>query len=235
MQATAAIAVEPGPSGARLTTLRSEPPLLLRPTADAVLLVGGAAGPLGGDRLRYEIEVAAGASLCIRSAAASMVLPGTVPSELTVSVTVGDGGFLDWSPEPSISVVGSRHVQRVDIDLCGGATLSWREGLVLGRTGEGPGAWSSSLRVRHRGDLLSHTQLDAGPDAPGWAGPASLGGAGAIASQLIVGPAARASTGTAGHMSDVATFALADDAVLHQALGPTWAAADAGVRALAGH
>ena len=60
MRARAELVAEAGPGGAvRLPVLRSQAPLILRRTADAVYLASGAAGPLGGDRLELRIEVRA--------------------------------------------------------------------------------------------------------------------------------------------------------------------------------
>jgi len=50
VRASATLVAEPGADGAtRLPVLRSQAPLILRQTPEAVYLVGGAAGPLGGD------------------------------------------------------------------------------------------------------------------------------------------------------------------------------------------
>ncbi|RZU48987.1 UreD urease accessory protein [Krasilnikovia cinnamomea] len=82
MRAAARIVAEAdGRGGTRLSVLRGEPPLLLRRTGAAggpatVHLVGGAAGPLGGDDLRLDVEVGPGAWLEVRSVAATLALPG---------------------------------------------------------------------------------------------------------------------------------------------------------------
>jgi urease accessory protein len=88
------VALRAGPPGATHTTitrLRSDPPLVLRPTRPAgpeplprwgvdgpgtatVSLVAGAAGPVGGDQLRLDVEVGPGTALVLRSVAASLVL-----------------------------------------------------------------------------------------------------------------------------------------------------------------
>ncbi|MGH9281089.1 MAG: hypothetical protein ACRD12_23765 [Acidimicrobiales bacterium] len=73
MIANAAVVAEAGP---RYTRLRSQAPLVLRPTPDGVYLVGGAAGPLGGDTVTIEVDVRPGARLTMWSAAASVARPG---------------------------------------------------------------------------------------------------------------------------------------------------------------
>ena len=72
----AAEIVAAGPAGTRLPVLASQAPLVLRRTPEAVYLVGGAAGPIGGDQLSLRITVGAGALLRLRTAAASIALPG---------------------------------------------------------------------------------------------------------------------------------------------------------------
>jgi urease accessory protein len=61
----------------RLVELRSDPPLVLRATPAGLHLVGGAAGPLGGDELALDITVGAGACLVVRSAAATLAQPAS--------------------------------------------------------------------------------------------------------------------------------------------------------------
>ena len=188
MRATAVIEATSVGGATRYRTLRSDPPLLLRITPHALQLVGGAAGPLGGDRLAYEVTVGAGATLTVRSVAASMVLPGTDDSVLDIAVDVADGAHLDWYPQPVISVVASRHIQRTRILLAPTATLRWSEALVLGRSGEEPGSLTSVLRVERAGAVLHHTELRIGADTPGLDGPAGLAGARALVSVISVGP-----------------------------------------------
>ena len=79
---------------------RSQAPLILRWTPDAVYLVGGAAGPLAGDVLELRIEPRAGAALRLRTAAAAVALPGRDGQEsvLSVTISVAAGGRLEYLP-----------------------------------------------------------------------------------------------------------------------------------------
>lgn len=180
--------------GTRLTTLHGEPPLLLRRTGTAadgatiVHLVGGAAGPLAGDRLSLTVDLDAGAAVELRSVAATVALPGRTAdwSTLTVTVRLGPGTTLRWLPEPLIAAAGCRHISRAEIDLAPDARLLWRDELICGRHGEPPGDLRQELRVRHAGRPLLAHDLAVGPAADGWAGPAVLGGARAAGSQLTV-------------------------------------------------
>src|SRR4051794_14611760 len=92
--------------------LRSDPPLTLRPTGRHRLhVVGSSAGPVGGDVLKLDLAVGAGARLDVRSAAASIVLPGPhgEASSLTVRADVATRAALDWAPEPTVLVRGCHH------------------------------------------------------------------------------------------------------------------------------
>src|SRR5579862_7258838 len=89
VRASASIVAELDAAGVtRLPVLASEVPLVLRRTPEAVYLIGGAAGPLGGDLLSLSISVGAGATLRMRSAAASIALPGLEGLESVLSVSV---------------------------------------------------------------------------------------------------------------------------------------------------
>jgi urease accessory protein len=193
MRATARVVAQPdGRGGTRLTVLRSEAPLLLRQTgAVDVHLVGGAAGPLGGDDLLLVIEVLAGAALRMHTVAASLALPGPdgAASRVRVTATVAGGGYLAWLPEPLIAAARCRHRYESTVDIAPDARLLWREELVCGRSGEVPGDARVTTTITRDARPLLVQELAIGPEAPGWDGPAVLGGAGAAGSLLIVEPA----------------------------------------------
>ncbi|REE99342.1 urease accessory protein UreD [Thermomonospora umbrina] len=186
--ARAGVTAECDASGrTRLTRLRSDGPLALRETPDAVYLVGAAAGPLGGDELALDVEVGPGARLAVRSAASTAALPGDGESRFVVRATVGAGGRLDFAPEPTVTVVGSRHRALAVVDLAGDATLRWREELILGRYGERPGAHTSRFDVTVDGVPLLRHEL--GLDDPVVrASGAVLGTATAVGAVLLAGP-----------------------------------------------
>jgi urease accessory protein len=195
MEAYARISAEAdGRGGTRLARLRSEAPLVLRQTPEwagsaMVYLVGGAAGPLGGDRLRLDIEVGPGATLCVRTVAASVALPARTgaPSRFEVAVTVAAGGALAWLPEPTVAAAGCHHLVTASVDLAEGATLRWRDELICGRYGEPSGAATVTTSVRYAGRPLLHQSLSIGDGAGGWDGPAVVDGAKAAGSLLTVG------------------------------------------------
>ncbi|MGC5663444.1 urease accessory protein UreD [Micromonospora sp. WMMD723] len=186
-----------------LRELRGESPLLLRQAAaedgvPTVYVVGGAAGPLAGDDLRLSVEVGPGAQVRVRTVAASVALPGRpgAVSRMRVDATVHDGGTLHWLPEQLVAAAGCDHVAGSRVTLAEGARLLWREELVCGRYGEPAGDVVVATSVDHGGRPLLRQSLAVGPAAPGWAGPAVLGGATATGSLLVVGPAAASGPAT---------------------------------------
>jgi urease accessory protein len=182
-------------SGDRLE-LRSEPPLTLRATPGAVYLVSSAAGPVGGDRLRLDLEVTEGATLTVRSAAAAVHHPGPtgLPSHLDLAVKVGAHSTLRWCPEPAVFVAGCDHRMTIRIDLADTATLVWRDEQVLGRHGEAGGSVRTRLQVDRSGTPLLRADTALGPRWPDAEGPAGTAGARASGTVLVVGPDRDATT-----------------------------------------
>lgn len=170
----------------RLTTLRSDGPLAVREAGGAVYLVGAAAGPLGGDDLELDLEVGPGARLAVRSAATTLTLPGNGESRFTVRARVGTGGHLDYAPEPTVAAAGCDHRAIAEVTLADGATLRWRDELILGRYGEPPGRHTSRIDAILAGLPLLRHELRL--DDPGvYGGEAVLGGARAAGTVLLAG------------------------------------------------
>jgi len=186
LHARATIAVD---GSGRCTTLRSQPPLTFRETADGLHLVGTAAGPVGGDRLRLDVTVAAGGSLTVRGVAASLVHPGPTgePSCLDVTVEVGVGATLVWLPRPTVLVAGCDHTVTTTIRLGRDARLQWYEPVGLGREGEPSGSLVQRLRLDVDDRPLLRNEAAFGPRWPGSAGPAGTAGATVAATMLTVG------------------------------------------------
>lgn len=196
MRARSRVVAEAGAGGTRLRVLRSEAPLVLRETREALYLVGGAGGPLGGDDLALDIAVGAGARLTVRTAAASVALPGAGPSVVTVRATVGAGGELEWLPEPVVVAGSCDHHMVAFITLEAGAGLVWREELVLGRHGEAGGSVVTRAHVDLAGAPLLRQEVALGPLHPAAAGPAVTAGARAVGTLLVAGPGRSPARGT---------------------------------------
>lgn len=199
MRAHAALTVEAVDGRVRARALRSAPPLTLRvlPPAGAeevtAYLVGSTAGPLGGDDLRLDVTVGDRASLVLRSVAATLAHPGPGggPSTMGTVLDVGRGATLRWLPEPTIAVRGCDHRARTRIRLRAGATLVWRDEVVLGRHGEAPGSILQRLAVDVCGRPLLRSDVALGPRWPASLGPAGAGeGCRAVGTLLVAGPTA---------------------------------------------
>jgi urease accessory protein len=202
---TAATLRADGTTGTRVHTLRSEPPLLLRVTGAAtsevfpgrhgaqVHLVAGAAGPLGGDQLHLEIDVAAGTTLFLREVGSTLLLPGqhAGTSITRTHIHVAPGATFTWEAEPIIAAQGCNHRNDVHVTLDDGAHLLLRDSIVLGRYGEQPGDLRHRLRIRYADKSLYAQELTIGTPGPGWAGPAVTDGHHSLGSILVVSAALR--------------------------------------------
>ncbi len=134
---------------------------------DTVHLIGTAATPLGGDELDITIVVRPGARLVVRSVAATIALPGaaTLLSHAHWRFEIGEGGELDFDPEPTIVAGGAHHHTVTTVQVAPDARLRLRERVQLGRSGEDGGGWRGDL-VADLGDvpLLRH-RLELGADS----------------------------------------------------------------------
>ena len=208
-----------------LAEVVSRPPLTLRQVRAAagtvaLCLVGTAAGPLAGDDLRLSMDIAAGARAQLVAAGASIAQGGV--SRMATDVHIGAGGRLDADPGAVIVSAGACVHLELSLALEPTAALTWREVVVLGRTGEPAGRATLRWNVR-RGDtplLRQHVDL-ADPGLAGWAG--MTAGCRVLLSELRIGPDVDARTVV--HNGTAVTQRLGDDATLTTVLAPSAAAA----------
>jgi urease accessory protein len=223
--------------GTALPVLAGSGPLALRRTRAArrgearVTVVGAMSAPLGGDRLRIEVDVGAGARLTVDSAAATVSLPGRErrQARYDVRLTVGEDAELRWLPEPVIAARGSDLRMTTRVRLAPGARLVLREELVLGRHGEEAGHLTSRLTVERAGQPLLDQELAFGPGAaPGWDGPAVLGPYRGVGQLLLVpGPPPAPALPLPPLPPLTSRTALAGGGVLLMSLAPRTAFAEA--------
>lgn len=152
--------------------------MALRRVNDAVYLVSSAAHPVGGDELVVTVDVGPGALAVVRSVAAMLVWPGPAGewSRFTIDAHVAAGARLVFVPEPTVAGGACRHRTQVTVTLAGDAALRWRDEIVLGRSGEEPGRFESTLRVVRRGEPVLATGTRVGGDVVAWSGPAVTAG-----------------------------------------------------------
>jgi urease accessory protein len=186
MRATATVVAELDRDGRTVVRVAAgSPPLTPRVTGPGeVYLAATAGGPLGGDEQCIDVRVGPGASLTVRTVAASIALPGTgEPSRLSVRADVAEDGCLIWLPEPTVAAAGCQHHIGTRVHLAAQSRLVLREELVAGRHGEPAGVVRSGLTVTRAGaPVLAQTLTVGGPAWP--PGVPSR----AIGSLLVVGP-----------------------------------------------
>jgi urease accessory protein len=132
--------------------------------ADTVHLVSAAATPLGGDTIEIRLIIEQGARLELRSAAATLALPGASTRTSYARWEIDVTGSLDVDLEPTVIAADARHVSGVALHLHDDGQVRFRERVQIGRSGERDGFWSGSLRAdRHDCPLLRHrVELGAG-------------------------------------------------------------------------
>jgi len=198
MRASARLVAELVDGRTRCTTLQSQPPLTFRQNPTGLMWVATAAGPVGGDDLRLDLRVEAGAALDVASAGASIVLPGAggERSQSRLDVVLACRSSLVWHPEPAVLAADANHLASTSIVLGAEADLVWVDELVLGRHAEVPGRLTSQLMVTTvAGRPVLRTGLDIG--GPGWDGPAVTDGRRGHAHIVLAGhPAERWRTST---------------------------------------
>lgn len=166
------------------------------PVPEAVFL-NTAGGVTGGDRLRYDIDLAAGARLTATTQTAERIYRasgGSVPGSVSVAARVGDGAVLHWLPQETILFDGARLERTTDIRLEGDrAACLFCETLVLGRAAMGETVRDLVVEDRRRVTrdgvpvLIEPLRLTAQALVRDSAG-AGLAGARALATIALVAP-----------------------------------------------
>ena len=145
-----------------------------RTEEDTVHLISAAATPLGGDVIWVRIVVEPGARLRVRTAAATIVLPGTVPTESMARWELDVAGELDLDPQPTIIAGESRHVTTTRLTVTETGRVRMRERVQIGRSFERQGFWSGTLHadvddaplLRHRIEVGTGSVADDELSAP---------------------------------------------------------------------
>jgi urease accessory protein len=193
-----------GPPGGTLRHLFQQAPLrVLFPTPEPgepplAAVVNCAGGLAGGDALRQEVRLEAGARAVVSTAAAEKVYRSLgADTRVATRLALGPGAALEWIPQETILFDGARLERRLRADLAEGAVLLAAEIVVFGRAARGErmrsGALLDAWRV-HGPEGLLWADAVALPDDPGEALAAPFGFAGAEASGtlLFAGPGAEA-------------------------------------------
>jgi urease accessory protein UreH len=121
------------------------------------------AGPLAGDHDVVRLHVGEGVTLELVPVAATLALPGDARTRLELRADVAGRLILD--EPPLIVPAGSDVVRLTHIVLAEGAVAAWRDTVILGRAGEGPGRLNAATRVTLAGAPLLHETLRIDPEA----------------------------------------------------------------------
>lgn len=174
--------------------LAVDPPLTAKVRTDParrrveVWMVASAASLLEGDELTVALRVDEACTLVVRTVAAQLVHPsvGGATSQFAVHADIGPGATLHWRPEPTIVTAGARYRAEATVRLAADARCTWRDELVLGRSGEDASevGLETALRVDHGDRPLLRDGIRS---AHGWLGPAVLGGARYVGAVHVLG------------------------------------------------
>jgi len=133
-----------------------------RTEPDTVHLVSAAATPLGGDSIHVRIVVEPGARLRLRSAAATVTLPGSATLESHAIWTLEVAGDLDVDPQPTVVAANARHFTTTRLELADTGRIRLRERIQIGRTDERQGFWSGALHADVDGSPLLRHRIELG-------------------------------------------------------------------------
>ena len=126
--------------GTRLKHLyQSDPCRVLFPrqadgTPKEAVIVTTSGGVVGGDRLTFEIGASADCVATVTTQAAEKIYRAAgADSEIDVSISADDCGFLEWMPQETILFDGARLRRRTRLDVGGTARVLAGEIVVFGR------------------------------------------------------------------------------------------------------
>jgi urease accessory protein len=139
----------------------------------AVLLTTSG-GLTGGDRVRIDVDVRAGARVTIATQAAEKLyraLAGDSPAQIDIGMTVGAGSWAEWLAQETILFNGSRLRRGFQAEVSPRGRLLAVESVVLGRTAMGEcfdtGFLHDAWRIRRAGRLIWADALHMPADVSG--------------------------------------------------------------------
>ncbi|MFW0796873.1 urease accessory protein UreD [Gordonia sp. CPCC 205515] len=141
---------------------------------NAIHLISTAATPLGGDSIVIRVVVEAGATLHLRTVAATIALPARDRLDSTTEwhIDVAEGARLHVDPEPTIVAGGAQHGSTTTVTAHRDSTVIIAEHAQLGRAEESfavrtRARWSGALRVDIGGLPILRHRLTLGDPAGG--------------------------------------------------------------------
>ncbi len=160
-----------------------------------VVTLNSSGGIAGGDRVSSKLRVQSGARVTFAAQAAERfyrALPEDAPSHVRTKICVEAGGCAEWLPQESILFDRCALDRVLEVDVAEGGWFLGMETLVFGRAAMGEDVATAriadTIRIRHAGRLVLHDAIRLQGDvAPALARAAVGGGAGAVATIVMVG------------------------------------------------
>jgi urease accessory protein len=220
VSASGVLSVRQRDGGTRLERLYQEGAAKIRLPARGdgpleAILINTAGGLTGGDRLAWAVEAGEDTAVTLTTQACEKIYRATTGhAEVTCRISGGSGARIAWLPQETIVFDRSAFRRRLDVDLAEDAEALLVEATIFGRRAMGETVRTAIFRDRWRvrcGQRLIHAEDFAiGPDVEAAIGrKAGLGGAGACATVLLVGPSAATHLDTVRHIVDGAGGASA--------------------------
>ncbi|MER9297796.1 urease accessory protein UreD [Mesorhizobium sp. M0621] len=156
------------------------------------VLINTAGGMTGGDRIAWDVDVGAAASVSITTQACEKIYRAASDrAEVRVKLSVGENGRIAWLPQETIVFDRAAFARTLDVELAAGAEALVLEAAVFGRLAMGEraaqGHFHDRWRIRQDGFLIHAEDFRIGPDiAATLDRPAVAGGAIAMATLLLV-------------------------------------------------
>ncbi|MDQ0467577.1 urease accessory protein [Labrys wisconsinensis] len=173
-------------------------PVVAAGAALEAVVVNTSGGLTGGDRFAAAVEVRPGAAVVATTQACEKIYRSTgETAEVETRLTLGAGARLAWLPQETILFDRARLARRLEVAMDEDASLLAVEAVLLGRKASGEsltaGAFHDSWRIRRGGRLVLAEETGfAGDVAATLAAGATLAGAAAYATVVLVDPAAEA-------------------------------------------
>jgi urease accessory protein len=111
------------------------------------------------------VVVERGAALRVRSAAATVALPGRSTASSAAHWHLEVSGDLDVDPQPTVVAGGSRHMTSTRLLVDDAGRIRMRERIQIGRTDERQGFWSGLLHADVGGHPLLRHRIELGEES----------------------------------------------------------------------
>ena len=168
-------------------------PLAIDGTSSVVSILNPTGSVLGGDRLRIDVRVEAGAHALLTTPSATKIHRSDGPVAVQdVRLDVAAGGVLEWIPDHTIPHAGSAYRQHLRAHVGRDATLIVVDAFAVGRVARDErwcfASLESALTVTDDTGWLLHDRFVLTGDS-GWAGLGFTEGACYLATIAVVTPA----------------------------------------------